>query len=139
MAVIDPVRFDSYSEARAHLKTLLDAAAEGRPAMVRRASTTAVVVDATRLRAALAQVAPSPDVVAEGGGWSVFIPGVPVAADGPTFDEAVDEMADALREYVEDWESHLRTAPNHAQNWSLVHLIALSDDDQLRQWVAGEG
>jgi len=54
-----------------------------------------------------------PSVVAEAGGWSIFVPGVPVAADGASFDEALEEMVDALREYAEDWQDHLLNAPNH--------------------------
>lgn len=139
MSVVDPVRFESYSEARAHLKILLDAAADGRPALVRRGEGAVAVVDAVRLRVALEALVTPPEVVAEAGGWSVFIPGVPVAADGVTFDDAIDEMVDALREYVADWESRLRGAPNHAQNWPLVQLVALSDDIDLRAWLAGDG
>jgi predicted RNase H-like HicB family nuclease len=75
--------------------------------------------------------------VAEAGGWSIFVPGLPVAADGATFDEAVGEMIDALREYVEDWQERLLDAPNHRNNWGLVQLIGLSDDDQLRDWLVG--
>ena len=37
-------------------------------------------------------------VVPEADGWSVFIPGLPVSADGATIDEAVTEMVDALRD-----------------------------------------
>lgn len=43
------------------------------------------------------------EVVAEAGAFSVFVPGIPVAAGGETFDEAVTETVDALREYAEDW------------------------------------
>jgi hypothetical protein len=67
----------------------------------------------------------------------VFIPGLPVAADGATFDEAVDEMVEALREYAQDWQDRLLHAPNHRENWGLVQLISLSDDGQLREWLAG--
>jgi hypothetical protein len=28
---------------------------------------------------------------------------------------------------------------NHRDNWGLVQLIALSDDDQLRDWLVGSG
>jgi hypothetical protein len=28
-------------------------------------------------------------------------------------------------------------APNHRDNWGLVQLIGLSDDEQLREWLAG--
>jgi predicted RNase H-like HicB family nuclease len=132
------VHYDSYSEARAHLKDLLDAAERGKVATVRRDSASAAVLDAARLRHFLATVVPSrAQVVAEAGGWSVFIPGLPVAADGPTFDAALDEMVQALREYAEDWQDRLLDAPNHRDNWGLVQLISLSDDDQLREWLAG--
>ncbi|MBO0805410.1 MAG: prevent-host-death protein [Nocardiopsaceae bacterium] len=132
------LHYDSYTEARTHLKELLDAAEQGRPATVRRDASTAMVVDADRLRRFLLDSYPSrAQAVAEAGGWSVFIPGLPVAADGATFGEAVTEMVDALREYADDWADRLRNAPNHAGNWGLVHLIALSSDDQLREWLAG--
>ncbi|HZO65075.1 MAG: hypothetical protein ACRDP9_05995 [Kribbellaceae bacterium] len=130
------VHFDSYSEARAHLKDLLDAAERGRVATVRRDGARSAVVDAARLRFYLASLIPSrAQVVPEGGGWSVFIPGLPISADGSSLDEAVDEMIDALREYSDDWQDHLLDAPNHHENWGLVQLIALSDDSQLRDWL----
>jgi predicted RNase H-like HicB family nuclease len=133
------VRFDSYSEARAGLKDLLDAAQRGRLATVRRGAVTAAVVDGERLRYFLAKVWPArAQVVAEDGGWSVFIPGLPLAADGASFDEAITEMVDALREYAEDWQEHLLDAPNHRNQWGLVQMISLSTDDQLREWLVGE-
>ena len=132
------VHYDSYSDARAHLKDLLDAAERGRVATVRRDATSAAVLDAARLRHFLAAVVPSrAQVVPEVGGWSVFIPGLPVAADGATFDAAIDEMVQALREYADDWQDRLLDAPNHRDHWGLVQLISLSDDDQLRDWLAG--
>jgi predicted RNase H-like HicB family nuclease len=132
------VHYDSYSEARAHLKDLLDAAERGQVATVRRDSATAAVVDVERLRHFLSSIVPSrAQVVPEGGGWSVFIPGLPVAADGASFDEAIVEMIDALREYAEDWQQRLLDAPNHRDNWGLVQLISFSDDAQLRDWLVG--
>jgi predicted RNase H-like HicB family nuclease len=136
--MVPTVHYDSYSDARAHLKDLLDAAERGWVATVRRDSANAAVLDAGRLQHFLASVVPSrAQVVPEGGGWSVFIPGLPVAADGATFDAAIDEMVEALREYAEDWQDRLLDAPNHRDNWGLVQLISLSDDDQLRDWLAG--
>jgi predicted RNase H-like HicB family nuclease len=136
--MMSALHYDSYTEARTHLKELLDAAERGQPATVRRESSTAMVVDARRLLRLLLDIYPShAQVVAEEGGWSVFIPGLPVAADGATFDEAVMEMIDALREYADDWQDHLYNVPNHADNWGLVHLIALSSDAQLREWLTG--
>ncbi|GHC90663.1 hypothetical protein GCM10007079_37120 [Nocardiopsis terrae] len=133
------VHYDSYTEARTHLKALLDAAESGRVATVRRESARTAVLDVERLRRYLARATPScAQVVPEAGGWSVFIPGLPVAADGVSFGEALTEMVDALREYAEDWQDHLLDAPNHSDNWGLVQLISLSDDEQLRDWLVGE-
>ena len=129
--------FDSYSEARGHFKDVLDAAEGGRPVLIRRDSVQAAVVDAERLRYALARLCRRAEVVSEAGGWSVFVPGLPVAADGASFDEALDEMVDALRDYAEDWSDRLRDAPNHRDNWGLIQLVALSDDNQLKEWIAG--
>lgn len=132
------VHYESYSEARAHLKDLLDAAAGGWPATVRRDATRWAVVDAVRLRESIARFMPArAEVVPEAGGWSAFLPGLPIAADGPTLDEAVDDLVLALREYAEDWVDHLLSAPNHRENWGLVQLVELSSDAQLREWVLG--
>ena len=129
--------YDTFSEARNHLKDLLDAAQAGRPATVRREATVAAVVDAERLRSELGRL-PSirPAAVAEAGGWSVFIPGAPIAGDGKTFDAAVEDFVSALREYAEDWD-RLRDARNHRGTWVLVQFAALSSDDSLREWVTG--
>ncbi|WP_327414894.1 prevent-host-death protein [Streptomyces sp. NBC_01233] len=132
------VHYENYTEARTHLKELLDAAGEGRVATVRRAAGCAAVVDVERLRRYLSSVCPSKaEVVAEADGWAIFIPGLPVAADASSFDGAVNEMVDALREYADDWQERLRLAPNHQDNWGLVQLIALSDDRQLADWLVG--
>lgn len=132
------VHYNSYTEARAHLKDLLDAAERGRVATVHRDSATTAVVDVNRLRHFLASLIPSrAEAVAEADGWSVFIQGLPLAADGSTFDEAIDEMIDALREYADDWQDRLLDAPNHRENWGIVQLIVLSDDKQLRDWLVG--
>jgi hypothetical protein len=132
--------YDSYTDARAHLKDLLDAAERGRVATVRRDAGRTAIVDVERLRTSLATLSPSrAQVVAEAGSWSVFIPGLPIAADGATFDEAIVEMIDTLREYAEDWQERLLDTPNHKNNWALVQLISLSTDDQLRDWLVGLG
>ncbi|MFJ1753097.1 prevent-host-death protein [Kitasatospora sp. NPDC088134] len=132
------VHYESYTEARKHFKDLLDAAEQGRVATIRRDAERTAVVDAGRLRRALSLLCTSrAEVVREGDGWSAFFPGLPIAADGASFEEAIDELVDALREYAEDWQERLLNAPNHAGNWGLVQLITLSDDAQLRTWVLG--
>jgi hypothetical protein len=77
------------------------------------------------------------EVVAEAGGWSVLIPGFPVAVDAATLDEAFDELVDALREYADDWRDHLFDAPGHRERRDIVRLIVLSDDRQLRARLLG--
>ena len=135
MPVTD-VHYDTVTEGRAHFSALIDAAEAGVPATVRRDRLRAAVVDADRLRYFLVTVRPArAEVVAEAGGWSILLPGLPIAADGETFDEALDEMVAALREYAEDWADHLRHASNHEQNWGLVQIIELSSDEELRDWL----
>jgi hypothetical protein len=130
------IQFDSVAEGRAHLKELLDAAAHGIPAGLRRDREGFAVVDAARLRHYLSSVSRSAEVVAEAAGWSVFIPGTALAADGQTLTEAIADMVDALREYAADWIDHLSTTPNHADNWGLVQLVVLSTDDELADWLS---
>lgn len=130
------VEFGSAREAREHFKDILDAAGDGRPATVTRDAQRVAAVDADRLVHFLTRVSPSgAKAVAEGDGWSLFIPGLPVAADGATLDEAVEEMIDALRDYAEAWVDRLRLAPNHVDNWGLVQILALASDDELRDWL----
>lgn len=135
MYMASQVHFQSVAEGRAHLKELLDAAARGIPAGLRRDREGFAVVDAARLRRYLAGLSRPVQIVAEADGWSMFIPGTPIAADAATLAEAVAEMVGALREYAADWIDHLSTAPNHADNWGLVQLVALSSDDELADWL----
>ncbi|HEY5273056.1 MAG TPA: type II toxin-antitoxin system prevent-host-death family antitoxin [Acidimicrobiales bacterium] len=128
----------SATDARNHFKEVLDAATDGRSTIVRRdGRDDAAIVDLARLRYALEQLLPRADAVSEAGGWSLFIPGLPIAADAEAFDDAVEEMVEALREYAEDWTTRLRHAPNHANNWGVVQFVYLSDDAELRTWIAG--
>src|ERR1700758_5516785 len=98
------VHYDSYTAAREHLKDVLDSAESGQVVTVRRDSATAAVLSAERLRHFLASVLPSRvQVVAEAGGWSAFIPGLPVAASAADYDGMIADVVDSLREYAEDW------------------------------------
>ncbi|MDQ3643314.1 MAG: prevent-host-death protein [Actinomycetota bacterium] len=130
--------FSSYTAARSNLRSLLDAAHAGQVTTLARDRERYAVVDAGILRDGLTRLLPSRAVVtAEGGGWSAVMPGLPVAGDGDTFDVAVDDLIDALRDYAEDWNERLLHAPNHRGNWVLVQLVELSTDDQLRSWLLG--
>jgi hypothetical protein len=119
-ATMSAVHYDSYTDARAHLKDLLDAAEKGCVATVRRESARTAVVDVERLRHFFALLVPlRAQVVPEAEGWSVFIPGLPIAVDGPHFDESIMEMVDALREYADDWQECLWDAPNHGVQYEM--------------------
>lgn len=131
------VAYRNYTDARKDFKEVLDDAESGRPVGVQRRERRVVVVDAEGLRNVLAHSrdVPQPVAVAEAGGWSVILPGVPVAADEAGFDEAIDEFVQALREYSEDWVERLHRVPNHARHWALIQFVALSTDDQLAAWI----
>lgn len=132
------VRYDRFTDARTHLKELLDAAEGGRPAVVVRQDRSTVLVDRDRfvhdlrvLNAGRVELAP------DGDAWLAIVSDSPIAAEGDDAADAVDELIVALREYAEDWSARLRLAPNHAQNWGLVQLVDHSSDDELRDWMLG--
>lgn len=128
--------FSSFTSARTHLKDILDAAEQGLPASVVRDGTRSVVVDAGRLATVLRRSRPADThVVNENGYWAAMLPGTPLAGEGKTFDKAIDDLVLALRDYAEDWTERLRHAPNHADQWPLVHLVELCDNEQLRDWL----
>lgn len=131
--------FSTLRDGRDHLKEVMDAAAEGRPASVTRDRFRVAAVDADRLAYFLSRVRPAgAEVIAEDGEWSIFLPGLPIAGDGSTLDEALTEMVGALRDYAEAWSDRLRLAPNHEQNWGLVQIIEFSTDEQLKAWLQGQ-
>ncbi len=133
--------FPTVTAARANLKDILDAADEHLPVTVQRDGRSSAVLDAGYLLTLLVKAVPArAEVVAEADGWSVMLPGLPIASDGPTVNAAVTEVIDALREYAEDWvtDQDLRRAVNHRGNDSVVALVHLSTDEQLRGWINGE-
>lgn len=134
------VTFLSYTDARKDFKDVLDAVESGRPVGVQRRSRRTALVDADGLRSALAHSRdlPQPVAVAEAGGWTMLIPGAPVAVDGSSFEDATDELVLALREYAEDWVDRLHAVPNHALHWALIQFVALSSDSQLASWIRGD-
>src|SRR5699024_9166575 len=117
---------------------VLDAAGAGLVTSVTRGSEKIMVVRAEGQRKMLSLLRPADArVVAEGGGWAVMLPGLPVHGDGENFDDAIGDAIDALREYADAWNDHLHTAANHVDNRPVVELIELSSDDELRAWMLG--
>ena len=128
--------FPSYSEARANLRGVLDAANTGVVTTLERDHTRFAVVDGELLRSQLSALRPAGAVVtAEGGGWSAFLPGLPVSGEGEDLDAAIDDLIDALRDYATDWNDRLHVAANHEANWAVAALVELSTDEQLRSWL----
>jgi hypothetical protein len=123
------------STVRSTWAASLDLAAEGRPVAFRRDSDEFVLLPAALLRDVLRRAVPPPDVVAEHEGWSVLLHGHPVAADGATLDEALDDFVSALRDYADAWEERLHSATDHEHAAALVQLVALVDDDALMAWA----
>jgi len=128
--------FASFTDARRQLRLVLDSAHSGRVTTVHRDTQRFAVVDAAQLAARFMRLRPSGAVVvAVGGGWAALLPGLPVAGDGATFDQAIDDLIDTLREYAQDWNDRLLDAPNHRDNWDVVEIVELASDDELRAWI----
>ena len=129
----------SFTDTRSQLRRVLDSAEAGMPIGVQRHGRKVALVDSGRLKEVLlgSRWLGQPEAVAEAGGWSVLLPGTPIAADGADLDEALDEFVAALREYAEDWVARLRFAPNHRQHWPLVQFVAHSSDADIAEWARG--
>ena len=132
------VQYNRFTDARTHLKELLDAAEQGRPAAVIRQDRSTVLVDRSRfIRYLMALNAGRVELVPDGDAWLAVVADSPIGAEGDDAADAIDELIDAMREYAEDWSARLRLAANHEQNWGLVQLVDHSSDDELRAWITG--
>lgn len=132
--VLSPT-FPTVALARKEFKNVLDLAETGTAVTIQRDGFTAAVVPVDELRELLAHsVAADVEVGVEDGRWFAIMPGRPFGADGASQDEAIQDLIDALREYVVDWHADLRTAPNHRAYRNLAQLVELSTDGQLREW-----
>lgn len=115
----------------------LDMAAEGRPVAFHREDESFVILPADLLRDLLVRSVPAPEVVAEDDGWTVVLPGHPVAADGSTLHDAMVDFVSALHDYADAWEERLHRAPNHQHAAALVQHVRMSDDEALHAWARG--
>lgn len=133
------MQFLTYSKTGRRLREVLDAAEAGKAAGIESRGSRVALVERDRLHGLLADSwrLGRPDAVAEAGGWSVFLPGTPIAADGADLDKAVEEFIAALREYAQDWEERLRLAPNHEHMWPLALFVSMSSDTEIANWVHG--
>jgi hypothetical protein len=74
---------------------------------------------------------------ADPAGWSVWFAELPLGAQGATRANAIAAMVNELRLYSASWPDLART-PEHADNWPLAQLIAVSTDEQLSAWIERE-
>jgi hypothetical protein len=125
------------TEVRGSWATALNAAAEGRPVVFHRGDQDFALLPAALLREVLRRAVPAPEVIAEGDGWTVLLPGHPVAADGLTLEDALRDFVSALRDYADAWTERLHRAPNHQHAASLIHHVVISDDGDLVAWARG--
>lgn len=126
---------ENATDVRRHWRAYLDRAAARLPVSFSRGQDAFAVVDASLLRDLLRRNVPAPVVVAEDDGWSIFLDGYPIAADGSDLGEAIDDFLVSVTDYVDAWVDRLHTISNHQHAAALVHLVAASSDDQLREWV----
>lgn len=131
--------YEKITEARSHLKDIYDSAQRGVPSLVRREQDSPIViVKADSFKRALRALCPiEPQVRFTESNVSMWLPGLPVSAEGTDFDAAETEFIAALRDYAELWVEDLGGFPNHADNWGLVNLVLLSSDEELRAHAFG--
>jgi hypothetical protein len=84
-------------------------------------------------------VSPHVRVTREDDRTIAFREGRPFVSEGADVDGALADLPLLLREYAEDWDDRLESAPNHTGNWAVVQLINLSTDEQLLEWLERGG
>jgi hypothetical protein len=97
----------------------------------------AAMVTLGRLRHMLARLIEPhlPMTTHENDKWFVRLPGLPIATEARSFDDAIADLIEAMNDYAGDWADHLYSAPNHKANDLFAHFVQLSDDNQLREWL----
>lgn len=126
----------SYSQARVGLKSILDSSARGGITEISSGNRRAAVVDSVGLRHYLRETVSFPVTVhRENNAYVLLVNGQPFAAEATTIDESIDLLIDDLIDYAQEWPLHYATAENHAHNWGLVQLAALSSRNELREFL----
>ena len=120
------------TEARRQLPALLDKVRGGRWQLIgRRGRPEVVLAEAGEMAAMLAPVFRfHPEVDIDAGDVGVYLHELDVHGVGGTLDEALDDLAEAMLEYADDWVDHLRHAPNHAPRAGYVRRIEIAGDTE---------
>jgi hypothetical protein len=126
----------SYSQARIGLKSILDSSVHGGITEISSGDRRAAVVDSVRLRDYLRETVSFPVTVhREDHAYVLLADGQSFAAEATTIDEAIDLLVDDLIDYAHEWPTLYASASNHAHNWGLVQLAALSSREELRDFL----
>lgn len=132
--------YPTFSGARTHLKDVLDANAQGRTVTLGRDGALSAVVPLERLRDYIFRtVSPRVRLSTEGAKVIALMENRPFVSEGADVDDALADLVLSLREYAEDWDDHLKDAPNHRDAWALVQLVQLSTDAQVLEWFENGG
>lgn len=138
MTLLGAQHYETTRSARTSFEQVIDGAVRGSSVTVRRDGDSVAVVDATRYRRYLARtVTADVRVRQEDGVFAMIMVDPAITVEDEDYEALVADMLLSLREYAKDWQNHLMTAPNHAENWGLVQLVELSDDTQLTAWLLG--
>ena len=118
------------TEARRQLPSLLDSAQRGHWQLVgRRNRREVILADADEISTLLgAGYRFHPQVMMGENDVGLWLPELNTHAVGATLEEALQELADVMLEYAEDWEDRLRHTPNHRGNVGYVRRIELAGD-----------
>lgn len=130
------IDFQGVAVARANLKKVFDATDDGKSVTLGRGDGIVVAVPLEKIQQFLFETIPAKieTEVSKDATW-LYSTALPFHSEGKDVDAALEDMIAVLREYADDWEDHLLTAPNHSDYWGLVQLIKLSTDDQLKSWL----
>lgn len=139
------LQYDTFKQSRDHLADVIDTAQEGLLVSLRRgrsnreirAGSVAVVKTAVLQELLEKIVADSIESVynAEDGLHTVAVRGLPLAAEGESLSDALDDLVGEIRDYCDDWIYRLRFAPNHEGNIPIVYLAQTMSDEELRLWL----
>ena len=134
------VDYPTYSNAREHLKDVLDATARGRTVTVARDGELSVVVPVDRLRDYLYRtVAPRIRVVSAHDRVVALMEDRPFVSEGIDIDSALQDMTVSLREYAETGKSVSRMPPITPTRGRSCSSTKLSTDEQLLAWFVRGG
>ncbi len=131
------MEYQDVTDVSYHITEALTAARDGVPVSVVQDSQRYALVEVDRLLKTFAAASPRARVVHDGDRWCLFVPGLPVLAEGFTVNDMLDDAIAVLHEYADDWIDGVCGSAGTDTQWNVVQLVSLSTDEQLRGWLVG--